>query len=63
MEIKSGDIIQLFGSRVKLKSDFDQDIDSKMVAYNAKNKPIKFVKEDISKIIRNKEEIYFVVEE
>ena len=61
--VQKGDIVQLFGTKVKLIIMEDQTIGSPMVGYNSKNKPIKFALHNISKITRAKKIIYHIMEE
>ena len=60
--ILKGDVIKLFGSKVKLSIKEDQSTKRIMCGINAKNKPIKFTMENVAKVIRNGKEIYQVYE-
>lgn len=61
--INRGDIVTLFGSKVKLSIKEDQDTSKKMVGINAKDKPIRFTFQQISKIVRYNKSIYQLYEE
>lgn len=57
-----GDIVMLFGSKVKLKIKKEQSTSNKMTGINAKDKDVNFVMSDISKIIREGKQIYHAFE-
>lgn len=61
--ILRGDVIQLFGTKVKLIIMEEQDTSKIMKGYNAKNKIIKFNFSDIVKIKREEKTIYQLIEE
>lgn len=62
-EILKGDIIQLFGTKVKLEIKEDQCTSKLMKGFNAKDKIIKFNFSDIVKIKREGKIIYQLIEE
>lgn len=62
-EILKGDVIQLFGTKVKLEIKEDQCTSKLMKGFNAKDKIIKFNFSDIVKIKREGKTIYQLIEE
>lgn len=60
--IIKGDVVKLFGSKVKLTIKEDQNVNGTMTGINAKEKPIKFTMKDVAKIIRDGKAIYQVYE-
>lgn len=61
--LKKGDVIMLFGSKVKLDIREVQPTKKKMKGFNAKLKKIVFEFDEISKIIREDKIIYSRMEE
>lgn len=57
MYIKKGDIVKIYGSKVKLKIEKEQT-GNYHVGINAKGKPIRFTDDQISKIVRDGKEVY-----
>ncbi len=62
-ELKRGDVVKLFGTKVKLLITEDQSTTEKMKGMNSKHKYIDFRFNDIVKIIRDNKTIYQLNEE
>lgn len=62
-ELKRGDVVKLFGTKVKLLITEDQSTTEKMKGMNTKHKYIDFQFDDIVKVTRDNKTIYQLNEE
>lgn len=61
--VLKGDVVKLFGSKIKIYVVSDQNACKRMEGFSDKGKIYRFTYDQISQIVRNKKTIYQLMEE
>lgn len=62
-ELKKGDVVKVFGSKIKIYIKEDQNTDKRMMGFSDVGKTYQFTKDKISQITRDGKIFYKTMEE